>query len=141
MRHLLSRSPRDRFAHWKGSQSSLFFGSQAAHNAAGNDACAEGLLKPDHAGDAALTQPETIWERRSRSPSEPPVIQTDDAEEVQEDGRGYGPTDLDSENDEEEGKFLIGETARLSLCFCVLWVSNYLHLVFFRQCKSFGHKY
>ena len=128
LRHLLGRLRRDGFVYWKSSQSSSCSRSQIARKVPGNDTYAEGLLKPDHAGDSAGTQSESDWERRSRAHSEPPVIQTDDVEEEYGDVQGYPTNDLGTEEDMDEGKFLIGETVRLSLYFCVLWVSD-LHWI------------
>lgn len=125
MRQLLGRLRRDGFNYSRSSQPSSYSGSQITRSATGDNTYAEQLLKPGDVRDAAGIQSETIWEGRSRSPSEPPIMQIDDAEEGNRDVRDYGPEDLGTEDDEDEEKFLIGDTARLSLYFCVLWVSNF----------------
>ena len=54
-------------------------------------------------------------------------MQRSDGSEGYGDARDKKSASLGSENGGEEGKLLLGETAKLSLYFCVLWVSLYIY--------------
>ena len=82
----------------------------------------EGLLNPENAEDGT-GRTSTVRGERSISPNEPLVVQHSDTSEGFRSAQGQKGNDLGLEDDAEGNGFSIGETAKSSLYFCVLWVS------------------